>query len=171
VTNVHLDDILPAVDWRSSESKQEKLAERGMSTSAAQSSRRPPQPADDSQTQAMEEAISNAFLSPSEANFSQLLALAPATSPTGEALVNVQHRDTGACALMAAAGQGREVRSVHVHRSSFTASSNRAFLRRTRRKMCSACLTWALMSACGLLTAPALPIGPSASTFPLSAKS
>lgn len=171
VTNVHLDDILPAVDWRSSQSKQEKLAERGMSTSVAQSSERPPQPADDSQTQAMEEAISNAFLSPSDANFSQLLALAPAASPTGEALVNVQHRDTGACALMAAAGQGRQVRSIHGHRSSFTASSNRAFLHRMRRTMRNACLTWALMSACGLLTAPALRIGPSASVFSLSAKS
>lgn len=108
VSNWHLDDILVTIDWRSSESKQEKLECNGV-RNTSRVSRNPPPPSSDVQFAEMENAISEAFLCPSETSFSRLLALASASASSGESLVNVQHRETGACALMAAAGQGREV--------------------------------------------------------------
>ena len=97
VTEYHLENILPMIGWGGTHHQAAKSS--GPKIDA---------PTSGATVDAMREAIMRAFLEDSDEAFDWLMQCAREADPTGLSYVNVSH-STGATALMAAAGKGRQM--------------------------------------------------------------
>jgi len=100
VTEYHLEHILPMIGWGGAH---HHAAASSLTSDAVKA------PTAGAGVDAMREAIMRAFLEDTDESFDWLMQCARETDGSGMSHVNVAHEATGATALMAAAGKGRQL--------------------------------------------------------------